>query len=175
MYFFSGDIYLSFGISISCSIFECNSLWNFFETPVILSEILLPVKSPVASAVFHLTHFEAVFIASAPDLFAVSRSFCLYLLLMLLAKSISFYIYSVFRFDWISHLYYLITRVKFILSPVSNSWLLEVSKPYFNSLKFWINCFKKEMIFLEKFLKDLQIIYLEQRYIILLDLADKHY
>ena len=42
-------------------------------------------------------------------------------------KSISLYIYSAFRFNWISHFYndcnYLITRVKFILSFVSNGWL----------------------------------------------------
>ena len=54
---FSGDIYLSFGISASCSsVFKCNSLeCNFFrnfETLVILSAILLPIKSPVPSAVF---------------------------------------------------------------------------------------------------------------------------
>ena len=52
---FSGDIYLSFGISISslASLFcECSSLEDFLEIFVILSAILLPIKSPVASAVF---------------------------------------------------------------------------------------------------------------------------
>ena len=49
---FSGDIYLSFGISISSSFCECNSLGEFFETLVTLSAILLPIKSLVASAVF---------------------------------------------------------------------------------------------------------------------------
>ena len=49
---FSGDIYLSFGISILFSFFNCNSLGDFFETLVILSAILLPIKSPFASAVF---------------------------------------------------------------------------------------------------------------------------
>ena len=39
----------------------------FFETLVILSAILLPIKSPVASAVFGISHFEAVFIASVVD------------------------------------------------------------------------------------------------------------
>ena len=44
----SGDIYLSFGISLLVSS-ECNS-FEYFS--VILSEILLPIKSPAASAVF---------------------------------------------------------------------------------------------------------------------------
>ena len=74
----SGDIYLFLGVSISISFFisslslhnslevfffECNSV----ETPVILSAILLPIKSPVASAVFWIALFEAVFIASVVD------------------------------------------------------------------------------------------------------------
>ena len=49
---FSGDIYLSFGISVSFKLFcECNFLEDF-QALVILSAILLPIKSPVASAVF---------------------------------------------------------------------------------------------------------------------------
>ena len=39
----------------------------FFETLVILSAILLPTKSPVASAVFSVALFGAPFIASAVD------------------------------------------------------------------------------------------------------------
>ena len=57
--FSSGDMYLLFGASISsfcnsleCNSIECNSVGDFFETLVILSAILLPIKSPVASAVF---------------------------------------------------------------------------------------------------------------------------
>ena len=50
------DIYLSFGISLMTSSDgnsgECNFFEDFFETLVILSAILLPIKSPVASAVF---------------------------------------------------------------------------------------------------------------------------
>ena len=55
---FSGDMYLSFGTSISllasllCECFEDFFGCNFVETLVILSAILLPIKSPVASAVF---------------------------------------------------------------------------------------------------------------------------
>ena len=55
----------------------------FFETLVILSAILLPIKSPVASAVFWIALFDAVFIASAVDFLALSRSFWPYLLLKL--------------------------------------------------------------------------------------------
>ena len=50
----SGDMYLFLRVvlskSISVSLF-CNSLADFFEMLVILSAILLPIKSPVASAV----------------------------------------------------------------------------------------------------------------------------
>ena len=45
-----GDRYLSFGILLLAS-FGGNSL-DFFDTLVILSAILLPIKSPVYSAVF---------------------------------------------------------------------------------------------------------------------------
>ena len=59
----SGDIYCSFGISLlgyfefnsfECESFECSSFKDLFESNsvVILSAILLPIKSPVASAVF---------------------------------------------------------------------------------------------------------------------------
>ena len=75
---FSGDMYLSFGISISSSFCECNSLGDFFETLVILSAILLPIKSPVASAVFWIALFEGVFIASVVDFLAVWKMFWLY-------------------------------------------------------------------------------------------------
>ena len=49
---FSGDMYLSFGASDSslASLF-CVFL-DFLETLVILSAILLPIKLPVASALF---------------------------------------------------------------------------------------------------------------------------
>ena len=49
---FSVDTYLSFDFSISfLSVFECNS-FGYFAVLVILSETLLQIKSPVASAVF---------------------------------------------------------------------------------------------------------------------------
>ena len=57
----SGDMHLFFGTSISSF---CNSLEDFFKMLVILSAILLPIKSPVASAVFYITPFEEVFVAS---------------------------------------------------------------------------------------------------------------
>ena len=56
-----GEIYLSLGISL------LTSFCNFFDALVILSAILLPIKSPVASAVFWIAFFEAVFIASVAD------------------------------------------------------------------------------------------------------------
>ena len=45
------DIYLSFGISLLAK-FECGSLAGFFEILVILFAIVLPARSPVASAIF---------------------------------------------------------------------------------------------------------------------------
>ena len=68
-------MYLSFGASDSslASLF-CGFL-DFLETLVILSAILLPIKSPVASAVFWIAFYEAVFIASVVDFFALSRGF----------------------------------------------------------------------------------------------------
>ena len=52
--FFSGDIYLSLGISLSCSFETVFELFcgDIFETFVILSPVLLAIKSPVASANF---------------------------------------------------------------------------------------------------------------------------
>ena len=51
---FSGDIYLLLGISLSYSFLTVPESFccEFFETPVILLEIILPIKSPVASDVF---------------------------------------------------------------------------------------------------------------------------
>ena len=47
-----GEIYLPFGVSLLTS-FDCiSSFCNFFDALVILSAILLPIKSPVAFAVF---------------------------------------------------------------------------------------------------------------------------
>ena len=50
----SRDIYLPLGISLSCSFITVSELFcgGFFENFLILLAILLPVKSPVASAVF---------------------------------------------------------------------------------------------------------------------------
>ena len=52
--FFWRYIYLSLGISLSCSFLIVSELFccDFFESFVILSEILLQLESPVASAAF---------------------------------------------------------------------------------------------------------------------------
>ena len=71
---FTGDIYLSFGNCYSSfSSLFCVFL-DFFET-FILSAILLPIKLSVASAVFWIALFEAVFIASAVDFFLRYQEF----------------------------------------------------------------------------------------------------
>ena len=54
---------------------------KFLETFVILSAILLPIKSTVASAVFLFAFLMAVLSGSAADYLVWSRSFWLYLLL----------------------------------------------------------------------------------------------
>ena len=73
---FSGDMHLSFGApDLPLASLFCVFFFDFFETLVILSAISLPIKSPVASAVFWIALFEAVFIASVVDILAVSRSF----------------------------------------------------------------------------------------------------
>ena len=87
-YLSCGDIYLPFGISLLAS-YECNfgegSVFGvFFETLVILSAILLPIKSPVPSDFFRVSLFEAIFIASVAYFLALSISFWLYLLLIFL-------------------------------------------------------------------------------------------
>ena len=50
----SGDIYLSLGISLSCSVVIVSNLFcsELLKTFIILFAILLPIKSLVASAVF---------------------------------------------------------------------------------------------------------------------------
>ena len=82
----SGDIYLSFGISLSCSFVIVSELFynERLGTFVILLAILLPIKSPVASAVFWITFSELVLSASVADYLAWKRSFWLYLTLKVL-------------------------------------------------------------------------------------------
>ena len=82
---FSRDIYLSLGICLSYSFITVSELFccKFFKTFVILpsynlataSAILLPIKSPVVSAVFWIALFEAVLNASGADCLAWSRIF----------------------------------------------------------------------------------------------------
>ena len=69
-------MHLSFGVSDSLlALSFCERVEDFSETLVILSPILLQIKSPVTSAVFWIALYEALFIASAVDFFALSRSF----------------------------------------------------------------------------------------------------
>ena len=79
---FSGDIDLFFGISLlssfdgnsfECNSFACSSIEDFFY--VILSEMLLPIKSSVASAVFSIALFESGFSASIAEFLALPRYF----------------------------------------------------------------------------------------------------
>ena len=69
---YSGDIYLSLDISLSCSFVILSELFRgeFSETFVVLWAILLPVKSPVASVVFLITLFKEVLSVSPADCLA---------------------------------------------------------------------------------------------------------
>ena len=86
------NVYLSLGISLLTSFkgnyFECKSVEDIFETLVILSAVLLPIKSTVDSAVFLIDLFQAVFIASVADFLALPTSFGLYLVLMFFCLSL---------------------------------------------------------------------------------------
>ena len=68
----SGDTYLSLGISLSCSFVIISELFCsiLLETFLFLSAMLLPIRSPVASAVFLITLIKVVLSASAADCFA---------------------------------------------------------------------------------------------------------
>ena len=91
---FSGDMYLSFGVSDSSftSIFcDRNFVEEFFETLVILSPILLLIKSPITSAIFWIALFEVVFIACIVDFLQYEGFFdhiyCVNVYLWLLKKT----------------------------------------------------------------------------------------
>ena len=76
----SGDMYLLSWVVIATSSFVssllCNSLADvFFETFVILSGTLLPIKSAIDSAVFWIAFFDAVFVASDVEFLGLSKRF----------------------------------------------------------------------------------------------------
>ena len=106
-----GDIYLFLWV-VNCISSLLLFLDGFLDILVILPAILLSIKSPVASAVFLIALFEAVFIASVVDYLALSRSLWLYLLVKLLPMFLTkdknpypfTYILSPW-FNWISHFY----------------------------------------------------------------------
>ena len=94
-------MYLFLGVPISISssfvwFLSCNPFADyFFETLVISSAVLLPIKSPVASAVASLGSIE-------------------YLIFICFKATSACYTRNL----------HLITIVKFILSSISNGWLL---------------------------------------------------
>ena len=67
---FSGNIYLSLGVSVSLSTVSELFCSEVFKTFVILLAILLPIKSPATSADFELLFFEAVSRTSYADCLA---------------------------------------------------------------------------------------------------------
>ena len=69
-------LFLGVALSTSTSVLSFgNSSVDFFETLVILSAILLPIKSPAASAVFWIALFDTAFMASAVDFLTLSERF----------------------------------------------------------------------------------------------------
>ena len=102
---FSGGMYISSGFSFS------------FDLPieVILSAMLFPIKSPLASAVFCTTLLEAVFAASIPIFVAVSIHFLPYLSPNLLAKDKKPYALTYFlNFGSVEYLIYIIFIQKLV-------------------------------------------------------------
>ena len=73
-------MYISSGFSFAFVFSFC------LPIEVILSAILFPIKSPVASAGFYTNLLEAIFAASIPVLVAVSINFLPYLLPRFLAN-----------------------------------------------------------------------------------------
>ena len=79
--FFSKDIHVSFGISVSNPIFSVSHsslsglfCREFLETFVVLSAILLTIKLPVVSAIFWIAVFEPVLNVSVAECLTWSRS-----------------------------------------------------------------------------------------------------
>ena len=71
-------MYLSFGASdssLASLFYESNFAEDLLETPVILSAILSPIKSSVASAVFWIALLEENFIAPVVDFFCAIKKF----------------------------------------------------------------------------------------------------
>ena len=68
----SGDIYFSLAISLTCSFVTVSELFcsEVFKIFIILPAILIPIKSPVTSAVFLISLFKAVLSASVADCLA---------------------------------------------------------------------------------------------------------
>ena len=82
---FSGNIYLSLDISLSRPIFSSSFVTvselfygEVLATFVVSVAIKLTIKSPVASAVFWIDHFEAVLNASIADCLSWSILFWVY-------------------------------------------------------------------------------------------------
>ena len=137
----------------------CNSLGDFFETLVILSAILLAIRSPVASAVFWIALFEAVFCLCCRFFSAIKKFLILFIAQIftyVFRKGEKIYILTcISRFNWIGHFYamelhsmeshlvvVLLNCWRKIYSVFCFYWLtIFICKPYFNGLEFWVECF----------------------------------
>ena len=113
----SGDTYLFLWVIISASSSVSSLLCDSFVNCFFLKHLLFYkhfITNQITScfSCFLNCSFLSIFIASALDFLALLRSFWLYLLLKLsanlfacLPKFLSFYIYSISWFIWISHFY----------------------------------------------------------------------
>ena len=124
------DIYLSWGISLSCSFVSVSALFCSKS----LSAISLTIKSPVAFAVFFfIAFFEAVLSASVANCLVWSRSFWMfyhssfysygygyfYPFILQKTKILTFYKISISWLNWTAHNFLhfalqLITNVYFV-------------------------------------------------------------
>ena len=133
---------------------------------------------------FFVALFEAVFMVSAVDFLAISRSFWLYLLLKLslifLAKARNpypfTYILSLGSIEYLNFIrfLYLSTIVKFSLNSISNGWLFWSVIHTLISSYCELNVFKK-IWFVGEISISYQNVCREQKYKILLNLVDNHY
>ena len=128
---FSGDTYLFLWvvISTSSSLSRDSFVDVLFETLVILSAILLPIKSPVAS------FWRSFYCIYCRFFLALSRSFWRYFLLKFLPRFLAedknpypfTYIRSRGSAEYLILIHYLhlITIIKFILSSIFNGYCFD--------------------------------------------------
>ena len=177
MYLFLWVVISTFSSSLSSVL--GNSFVDFlFETLVILSAILLPVKSPVTSA----CSFRCCFYCICCRFFSTIKKFLTTFITLTFThvfskrqKPVSFHIYSISWFNWISQFYTMelhsLDASFTILPSISNGLLLWSVNHTSISLYSELNVFRKIWFVREIY----NTVYLEQKCTIPLNHVDNHY